>query len=377
MQYDIECKVSKAIAGVGGRLMKLLEYLADGVGKEDFLGACLFDYEVLVGEIGGLRGPGKVGEYEGDVGKIAAEMLEKIALLKGGVDEKGTESKDESETGAGEESEEVLPQQHYEDLQDVLTDCEFEAEVTMRVRVVLQVAATLRNVIPPTQTRNRLSNKDLDSHIATLRTAEKYWRRLSEKSHTRQAMLEHIVRLYTHIHLALDLPITQSPNLDISINSLSILSASEQEYKVDRALFELEKLGFVYGKDLISKKDLSGVLDDGRNEANDDSDSYVVLPSPNHSQSPSSQGSRTFFMTTLGFAGVTAPGVGSVRPGDSLLYLVNAKLPVVVRKVEDKDLYDMLRFTVVREFADGKCEGSDELESLGKRGFQIRTELQD
>lgn len=53
MQDDVECKVSKAIAGVGGRLLKLLENLADGIGRKDFLGACLFDYEVLVGEIGG------------------------------------------------------------------------------------------------------------------------------------------------------------------------------------------------------------------------------------------------------------------------------------------------------------------------------------
>lgn len=54
--------------------------------------------------------------------------------------------------------------------------------------------------------------------------------------------------------------------------------------------------------------------------------------------------------------------MGSVRPGDSLLYLVNAKLTAVVRNVEG---------------GDGKCEGSDELESLGKSGFRIRIELQD
>jgi hypothetical protein len=374
MQYDVECKVSKAIAGVGGRLLKLLEYLADGIGREDFLGACLFDYEVLVGEIGGLRGPGKVGEYEGDVRKIVGEMLEKVALLKGSIDEKGAEPTDQSETGTGEESEGFLPPQHYADLQNVLTDCEFEAEVAMRVRVVLQLAATLRNLIPPTQTRNRLSPTDLDSYIYTLRTAEKYWKRLSEKSHTRQAILEHIVNLYTHLHLALDLPIPQVLDLGIDINSISALSASEQEHRVDKSLFELEKLGFVYGKD-VSKEDVSGVLDDGTTETDDDSDSYVVLPSPKQSQSPS-QGNRTFFTTTLGFVGVTAPGMGSVRPGDSLLYLVNAKLPVLVRKVEGSDLCEMLGFAVVREFADEKCEGSDELRILGKRDFQIRTELQ-
>jgi hypothetical protein len=327
----------------------------------------------LVGVFGGLRGPGKVGEYEGDVRKIVGEMLEKVALLKGGIDEKGAESTDQSEPEIGEVSEGFLPPQHYEDLQNVLTDCEFEAEVAMRVRVVLQLAATLRNLIPPTQTRNRLSPTDLDSYNYTLRTVERYWKRLSEKSHTRQAILKHIVSLYTHIHLALDLPIPQAPDLDIDINSLSALSASEQEHRVEKSLFELEKLGFIYGKD-VAKEDMSGVLDDGTNEADDDSDSYVVLPSSNHSQSPS-QGNRTFFTTALGFAGVTAPGMGSVRPEDSLLYLVNAKLPVVVRKVEGNDLCDMLGFAVVREFADGKCEGSDELRILGKRDFQICTEL--
>lgn len=233
----------------------------------------------------GAKGPGKVGEYESDVGKIADEMLGKVALLKGGVDEKSVEFKDESETGTGEESGKMLPPQHYEDLQDVLTDCEFGAKVAMRVSVVLQLAATLRNFVPPTQTRNRLSPKGLDSHITTtLRTAEKYWKRLSEKSHTRQAMLKHIVSLYTHIHLALNLPITQTPDLDININSLSALSMSEQEHRVDKTLFDLEKLGFVYSKDAVSKEDFSGVLDDGTNEADDDSDSYVVLPSPKKSQ---------------------------------------------------------------------------------------------
>lgn len=49
----------------------------------------------------GLRGPGKAGECEGDVGKIIDEMLGKVAMLKGDVDEKGAEGKDESNIGTG------------------------------------------------------------------------------------------------------------------------------------------------------------------------------------------------------------------------------------------------------------------------------------
>jgi hypothetical protein len=45
-----------------------------------------------------------------------------------------------------------------------------------------------------------------------------------------------------------------------------------------------------------------------------------------------------------------------------LLYLVNAKMPIVVREVEGGDLCGMLGFAVDRDFADGDCEGSDEVE---------------
>jgi hypothetical protein len=43
-------------------------------------------------------------------------------------------------------------------------------------------------------------------------------------------------------------------------------------------------------------------------------------------------------------------------------FTVNAKIPIVVREVEGGDLCGMLRFAVDRDFADGECEGSDEVE---------------
>ena len=52
-----------------------------------------------------------MGEYEGHVGNIIGEMLEKIAPLKAGVDARSVESKEQSKigTGTGEGSEELLP----------------------------------------------------------------------------------------------------------------------------------------------------------------------------------------------------------------------------------------------------------------------------
>lgn len=106
-----------------------------------------------------------------------------------------------------------------------------------------------------------------------------------------------------------------------------------------------------------------GVLADGTNEADADSNahSHAILPSPQHFQS-TGQSTRTFSTITLSFAGVTVPGVDNIRPGDSLLYLVNAKMPIVVRKVEGSDLCGMLGFAVDRDFADEECEGSDGVE---------------
>jgi hypothetical protein len=82
-----------------------------GIGREDILRACLFDYEVFVGKIGSLRGLEKVGEYEGDVGNIIGEMLEKTVPLKGGVDARSLESKEQNKTGTGtrEGNEGLLP----------------------------------------------------------------------------------------------------------------------------------------------------------------------------------------------------------------------------------------------------------------------------
>jgi hypothetical protein len=308
-----------AIAGVMNRLLEL-QTVVLSLKHPDCLGAFLFDYENLVGQIKHLKIPQRRGEWPHQetaaLGKYLSQLLLEPGFDVSNILDRGQHSIRHSlDLGST-----ILS---YEDLQAAVTNCESEEEVKLRVTLILQIACIVNSSLNPDDnwkgpcpSKELQPDRRVESYLSEIRKA------LGNRGHTIRELE----------------PLDTSP------------PPVQQKYhtgteKLKRAAEILKDRG--WKQDKLSSTRTAYEFTEFLRE-------------------------RTFFVTKHGLAGVAIRGVTGIKAGDKLVMLANVQLPMVIRPTVDPKYHTIVGHAGVRGLSDAAFHELDRHEKPERSVFKLK-----
>lgn len=309
-----------AVMGVESRIRKLVHHLLKGVhGPLDIVGAALFDFTNLCSQIKYLQGP----SITADQYPVVARMLRfKLDCLLQQPPYPSTTTH---------EGPDGMRRPLYTDLQSLIVRCESEAEVKLRVRLVMLIAQSLNAAYTAhSSTDDSTSREETFSRaVVNLKVSN------SEMGRARLEESEELIK---------SIGIADSENLR---EACSDFGRNVTEY--------CQKIPGI-------QNDFVKALQPQENWSD-----WVRFSRENELQ----WRNRTFFVTKKGFVGLGTPGVSNIRIGDSVILLENARMPLVIRQ-SNEEACEIVGFSIVREVINEDQKALEPLQRLQRRVFKFR-----